>query len=103
MALHDTKHSNVRRTRRKQKGVRRERLNFTDDDDGALAMINVWLVLNDAPPRNQLVFCACDAADAIPSASEHMLHAGVSTDEVAYGWRVLTLPSAVMSYLTSPR
>ena len=30
MALHDTKHSNVRRTRRKQKGVRRERLNFTE-------------------------------------------------------------------------
>ncbi len=25
----------------------------------------------------------CDAAEAIPSASEHMLHAGVSTDEVA--------------------
>jgi len=55
------------------------------DDDGPLAMVNVWLILNDsdAPPRNQLVFCACDAADAIPSASEHMLHAGVSTDEVA--------------------
>ena len=30
MALHDTKHSNIRRTRRKQKGVRRERLNFTE-------------------------------------------------------------------------
>ena len=52
------------------------------DDDGALAMINVWLILNETPPRNQLVFCACDAADAIPSASGHMLHAGVSTDEV---------------------
>ena len=30
MALHDTKHSNIRRTRRKQKGVRRERLNLTE-------------------------------------------------------------------------
>ena len=30
MALHDTKHSNVRRTRRKQKGVRRERLNLPE-------------------------------------------------------------------------
>ena len=30
MALHDTKHSNIRRTRRKQKGARRERLNFTE-------------------------------------------------------------------------
>ena len=30
MALHDTKHSNIRRTRRKQKGVRHERLNFTE-------------------------------------------------------------------------
>ena len=53
------------------------------DDDGALSMINVWLILNEAPPRNQLVFCACGAADAIPSPSEHMLHAGVATDEVA--------------------
>ena len=30
MALHDTKHSNIRRTRRKQKGVRHERLDFTE-------------------------------------------------------------------------
>jgi hypothetical protein len=53
------------------------------DEDGALAMVNVWFVLNDIPPRNQLVFCACDAADAIPSASAHMLHASIATDEVA--------------------
>ena len=53
------------------------------DEDGALAMVNVWFVLNDRPPRNQLMFCACDAADAIPSASAHMLHASVATDEVA--------------------
>ena len=46
-------------------------------------MINVWLILNDAPPRNQLVFTAVDAADATPSPSEHMLHASVATDEVA--------------------
>ena len=42
MALHDTKHSNVRRTRRKQKGVRRERLNFTEeekDDDAGLGAL----------------------------------------------------------------
>ena len=55
------------------------------DDDAPLAMVNVWLILNDsdAPPRNQLVFTAVDADEAIPSPSEHMLHAGVSTDEVA--------------------
>lgn len=44
-----------------------------DDDDDApiLAMLNVWFVLNEAPPSNSLVFLETSAKDTSQS---HMLH-----------------------------
>jgi len=45
MALHDTKHSNIRRTRRKQKGVRREQLNFTEGPEFELTGTHLLILV----------------------------------------------------------
>ena len=43
-----------------------------DDDTTKIAMVNIWFVLNERPPRNTLVFWETDATRTRQS---HMLHA----------------------------